>query len=389
MKILMLSTDRALLGEAISTGDAPERHRRYARSVDRLDIIVFSRQGYQTKALAENCFCYATNSRSPLSYVAQSLKIARELFSQTRYDLIVCQDPFLVGLAGYFLKRKFNSKLLIHFHGDFWQNPYWLKASPLNFPLLFLSKFTVRQADALRVVSPGIQAKLVRARIPAGKVKVIPTPVDLDKFKNPDNQTVDSIRAEFKGKKIVLWVGRLSPEKNLPWLLQSFIPVIKKFPETVLLLVGLGREFDKLSQLIHSLGLNQRVKLLGHVSYGSLLNYYHAADIFTLPSLHESFGKVLLEAGAASLPSLASKTTGASSIIQDKKTGFLFPPNNSKQFIDKLSRLLADDKLAQAMGSAAYAHIQNTFSYSIDAQKVVDYWAEIVSGLHLKKSQLS
>jgi glycosyltransferase involved in cell wall biosynthesis len=217
MKILMISTDRALLGENISSGDAIQRHRHYAQQVVKLDIIVFSRLGYQTKELADNLFCYPTNSSSRLYYLTQTIKIAQQLFSQQPYNLIVCQDPFLTALAGYFIKLKFKTKLLVHFHGDFWQNRCWLKESPFNYLFLFLSKFTIRQATAIRVVSPGIKKKLLKKGIAKDKIKVIPTPVNLDKFKNPNNQTVASIKQEFVGKKIILWVGRFSPEKNLDY----------------------------------------------------------------------------------------------------------------------------------------------------------------------------
>ena len=388
MNILIISTDRPLLGEKIGSSDTLQRHCHYAQYVAKLDIIVFSRPGYQTKQLADNLFCYPTNSSSRLFYFSQAFKIAQQLFSQGFYDLIVCQDPFLTALAGYLIKRKFKSKLLIHFHGDFWQNKYWLKESIFNFPLLLLSKFTVRQADALRVVSPLIKKKLIQAGLAKDKIKVISTPVILDKFKDPNNQTLDSIQQEFSGRKVIFWVGRFSPEKNLSWLLETFAQLVKQFPSVVLLLAGQGKEFNKINQLRLSLGLNQQLKLLGHVDYQQLVNYYHAADIFVLPSLHESFGKVLLEAAASAKPSLASRTTGASTILKDKKTGFLFAINNQKQFIDKALKLLNDQKLAQHMGTAAYQHIQQSFNYQQGVQSIVDYWEEITMDLKLKNSSI-
>ena len=389
MKILMISTDRALLGENISTGDALERHRHYAAKLEKLDIIIFSRPGYQTKELAANLFCYPTNSSSKLFYLSQTLKIAKQLFNQGSYDLIICQDPFLTGLAGCFLSRKYTIKLLIHFHGDFWHNKYWLKENVLNFLLLILSKFTVSQADALRVVSPGIQAKLVKSGIKQDKIRVISTPVNLANFATPDNQTVTSLQHQFEGKKIVFWLGRFSPEKNLPFLLESFKTVIQRFPNAILLLGGQGKEFDRINKLKTTLGLSQHVKLLGHLDYLSLPNYYHAAHLFILPSLHESFGKVLLEAGASAKPSIASATTGASAIIQHAQTGFLVEINNHQQFVDYLLKLLKDDKLAQHMGSAAYSHIHQQFNYQQGIKRLVKYWEEIAIGFNPTNSKIS
>jgi len=384
----MISTDRTLLGELVGDGDVVDRHRHYGQLVDKLDIIIFTRSGYQTKKLADNVFCYPTNSPSKISYCLNAKRIARELFAENYYDLIVCQDPFLTGVAGYFIKKKFGSKLLIHFHGDFWDNNYWLKQSIFNYPLLLISQFTVKHADALRVVSSGIKRKLIASGIPAVKIKTIPTPVNLDKFQNHDNQTVLSIKAEFVGKKIIFWLGRMAKEKNLGFLLRSFAQIIKEYPEAVLLLGGLGKELPAVQKQIVQLNLGQNVKLLGRIVYQNAANYFYAADIFVLPSLHESLGKVLLEAAAAARPAVASATTGAKEIIINKRTGFLVGINNQKQFVAKVLSLLANDQLAHKMGNAAFEHVTKNFNYQDTLKQIISYWQEIVMDLKIKQSKI-
>ena len=170
--------------------------------------------------------------------------------------------------------------MLIHFHGDFWNNNYWLKQSIINYPLLLISRLTVKYADGLRVVSSGIKKKLIANGLPAAKIKVIPTPVNLEKFQNPDNQTVLSIKSEFVGKKIIFWLGRMAKEKNLGFLLQSFAQIIKKYPPVVLLLCGQGKELAAVQKRIVQLDLERNVKLLGRIAYQNLANYFYAADIF-------------------------------------------------------------------------------------------------------------
>ena len=384
----MISMERSLLGENVGTGDSVQRHRDYGQSVAQLDIIVLTKKGYQTKQLADNVFCYPTNSFSKLFYFSKAKKIARRIFARDNYDLVVCQDPFLTGLVGYFIKRKFKTKLLIHFHGDFWQNKYWLKENILNYPLLLISKLTIKRADALRVVSPAIKKKLTASGIPAALIKVIPTPVNLGKIKSTDNQTISSIKQQFSGKKIILWVGRLSPEKNLPWFLEVLKKVISQYPDLVFLIAGKGREFNLINTTRVKLGIADYVKLLGSVNYKELVNYYHAADIFVLPSLHESFGKVLLEAAVAAKPVVASATTGAKEIIQDKKTGYLVPINNQKQFTDKLLNLLTNENLAQQMGAAAFKHVQQEYNYHSNIQAIISFWKQIIGHLRFQDHQI-
>lgn len=389
MKILMLSNDQALLGKATSTGDAVARHRAYGRFVEKLSIIVLTKKGrFQTNQLSETVYVYPANAHGVFYCLKNTLSIAKELFAAENYDLIVCQDPFLTGLVGCLLKKKYGLKLLLHFHGDFWGNPYWLKENIFHLPLLWLSKFTVRQADALRVVSESIKTKILRAKITAAQIAVIPTPVNLEHFKTPDNQTVLSIKNEFPGQKIILFVGRLNVEKNLPFLIHCFKKIKSDYRAVVLIIAGDGPEELKIRRLVSALKLEQSIKLLGRVAYHNLLNYFHAADIFVLPSRHESFGKVILEAAAAGKPTVASATTGAKEIILDKKTGFLAGINNQKQFVAKVLSLLTNDQLAHQMGSAAYEYATKNFNYQDTVKQIINYWEEIVMGLKIKRSKI-
>ena len=154
----MLSNDRALLGEAASTGDTIARHRAYGQFVEKLAIIVLTKKGrFKTNQLSETVYAYPTNAHGVFCCLKNGLAIAKKLLAAENYDLVVCQDPFLTGLVGWRLKNKYGLKLLLHFHGDFWDNPYWLKENIFHLLMLWLSKCTVKRADAIRVVSGGIK----------------------------------------------------------------------------------------------------------------------------------------------------------------------------------------------------------------------------------------
>jgi len=124
MRVLMISTDRTLL--STDSGDAFERHQGYTKNINQLDIIVFSKRGFNKKS-KDLLTVYPTNSTTKLNYIFDAFQKAKNIYFPDKFDLIVCQDPFLTGLTGWFLKKRFNVPLLIHFHGDFWQNKYWLR----------------------------------------------------------------------------------------------------------------------------------------------------------------------------------------------------------------------------------------------------------------------
>src|SRR3989344_3565737 len=194
MRVLMISTDPTLLGQG-SGGDAIARHLEYAKQVAQLDIFVLSKKRANVRQLSENC------TVQPLSYWRMK-KAAEKFFRRQPYDLIVCQDPFLTARVGTHLKKKFEKKLIIHFHGDFFDNPFWLQERLRHRYYRRLAERHVRQADSIRVVSDALRPKLEKRYVKREDIYTIPTPVDLEKFRGTPS-------AERAVKKIVLTVGRI------------------------------------------------------------------------------------------------------------------------------------------------------------------------------------
>ena len=145
-----------------------------------------------------------------------------EICREKKIDLIVTQAPFISGLVGYLLAKKFKTKMLLHFHGDYLFNKFWLSERKINIFLLPLAKFLAKRADGIRVMSPGIKEKLIKIGVKANKIKVINTPVNVEKFEKPNSDEVQKIKDKYKGKKIALFVGRLEEVKDLPTLFKGF-----------------------------------------------------------------------------------------------------------------------------------------------------------------------
>ena len=358
----MISIDKGLLGQG-QLGDVVERHAKYGRSVERLDIIIFALKGSKPYKVSSNVTAYPTNSASKLMYGLNAKKVGEELFKKNNYDLIVTQDPFITGFIGVLLKAKFKAKLLVHFHGDFWENPGWLKESKLNWLYLIISKFVVSRSDAVRVMSSGRKDKLVKAGIAEEKIRVISTPVDINKY---DQQSEISSQ---KSGAIVLHVGRNSEEKDYQTLGRAWGIVSQKFPQASFVQVGAGeaiKEFFK----------NIKVQFNKIISQRDLVDYYHQASVVVLSSRSESFGKVLVEANACGKPVVSTATTGAQEIIKDGYNGFLVPIGDANSLADKILELLNDPVKAQAMGENGGRLVQEKFSDN--TEKIISYWKEII-----------
>ena len=352
----MISIDKGLLGKG-QLGDVIERHKKYGEFVDKLDIIVFSKSGFEQYKISDKVTAYPTNSKSKLKYCRNGVNLGKKLFEQNKYDLIITQEPFLTGLVGHKLKKKFGSKLLVHFHGDFWQNKNWLKESKLNFIFLLISKFVVPRADAIRVMSQGQKDKLKKF---GDKVRVISTPVDLEKFLQ--------VQPKYDNKKLVLHVGRYDKVKDFKTLLNSFKIVSDKFSEV---------EFVQVGADLKNIPNNLNIITESNTSPDVLVTkWYPNSDVVVSSSTSESFGKVLVEANACGKPVVSTATTGAKEIIKDGYNGYLVPIGDAKALADKILYLLNNPDIAKEMGENGRKLVKE--KYGDNTEKIINYWQEII-----------
>ncbi|MAF13921.1 MAG: hypothetical protein CMI53_03440 [Parcubacteria group bacterium] len=362
MKVLMISLDKGLLGNG-QLGDVVERHQKYGQYVDQLDIVVFSPTGFTNYKISDKVNSYPTNSLSKLKYYFDAIKIGKELFNKTKYDLIITQEPFVTGLVGVKLKKLFNTKLLVHFHGDFWDNPNWLKENKFNWLFLKMSKKVVPQADAIRVMSQGQKEKF--SKLKNKLVKVISTPVDLEKYQNVSSK-------KNPNNKMVLHVGRYDKVKDFQTLLKAFEIVDSKLSNIDFRQIG--ADLHKIMDIPANLNFisqpNKSSKVL-------VEKWYPMSDVVVLSSTSESFGKVLVEANAAGKPVVSTATTGAKEIIQDGVNGYLAPIGDAQALADKILYLLNNPDKAKEMGENGRKLVKE--KYGDNTNKIINFWQEIVN----------
>lgn len=145
----------------------------------------------------------------------------------------------------------------------------------------------------------------------------------------------------------LLYVGRLSPEKGIRYLIDSLSQLTKEIQFKIsLTIVGSGSEELTLRKKAKKLRLNHCTTFLGYVPYGSeLIKLYQDSHIFILPSLTEGVPLVLTEAMARGVPIIATSVGGVPDIIKDGKNGLLVPPANSQAIAEAVLRLMNDGEL--------------------------------------------
>ncbi len=166
------------------------------------------------------------------------------------------------------------------------------------------------------------------------------------------------------------WIGvvaELHPIKGLDTLIEAFEHFVCDFPQSELVIIGEGNERGTLERQIQLEGVSGRVHLLGHISEAA--KYLSALDVFVLPSRSEGLAYVLLEAGLASLPVVATRVGGIPEVIIDTETGLLVPYGNREALTEAFATLAKDSELRRTLGSALHTKITNGFSLSVMAEQ--------------------
>ena len=154
-------------------------------------------------------------------------------------------------------------------------------------------------------------------------------------------------------------VANFYKTKGLKYLIEA-ASLLKNRAETVFIVIGDGKERPELEALIKRNGLENNFFLVGRIP--DAYRYLKAFDIFVLPSLKEGFSWIILEAMAAELPIVASKTGALPEMIKDGINGFLVEPKNSQALAEKITWLLTHFQEAKNMGFLARKKVEKEFS---------------------------
>jgi len=204
------------------------------------------------------------------------------------------------------------------------------------------------------VISPSAgMAKILRELDVKSHIEVIPNGVDLEKFHNAI--PLPRTQFGFTDQDILLvYAGRLAPEKNIDFLLQSFAGIAQLIPNIYLLIVGGGKKQieEEVQTYISELGMVNRVRIIGMIPYEEIPAYLSMCDVFVTPSASETFGMSTVEAMAAGLPIMGVHSAGTSDIVEDGKLGFL-SPEDIAAYTAKLTYLCLHSGLRKQMGAAA------------------------------------
>ena len=300
-----------------------------------------------------------------------------------QYDLIY-SNYWMSGMVGELISEQLKIPHIITFH------TMGLTKRTFNY-LENESDFRIEnelnlinRSDAIVVPTYQEKENLILNYRTENNIYIVSPGVDLEKFKSKNKFKSREKLNLSQTSKILLSVGRLEPLKGYDVLINalSFLDTSDDFDVQLLIIGGDGKskkELERLNSLKLKHGLSKRVNFLGVIDHDKLPLYFSAADVFVMPSAHETFGIAALEASACNLPVIAPQVGGLKSVVKHAQTGFLSDSNRCPEsLMHYLEILLKNEPLREQFGINSRSHALN-YSWKKSSTDLISVFEDVLS----------
>ncbi len=290
--------------------------------------------------------------------------VLKRLGGEVRTAARLRKKPFVVSLHGgvFDVPNAEREMILKPFVDKFeWGRP---------FGALFGSRRLLEDADHVICVGQS-EMEGAKRELTHDRIAYLPNGVDCARFANGNGAAFRAKHCISAAAFLVLNVSRIDSQKNQALLLEAFAKLRAAVPDAHLVLIGPETQPDyaaRLRQFITANSLTNCARLLPGMRNDNpdLIAAYHACDVFVLPSMHEPFGIVALEAWSAARPVVASRVGGLQSLVRDDETGWFVDPNAAgaaDELASKLRRLAAEPGTRRRLAAAGMAQARSRYDW--------------------------
>ena len=263
-----------------------------------------------------------------------------ETMAKFRPDVIHSHHPFLLGDTALRLAHAHKLPLVFTHHTRYEDYTHYVPGDSEIMKNYVIHLATGYANLAAQVFAPSESiAELMRERGVTSPVAVVPTGVQLERFKNGDGPALRRRLGIPADAFVVGHVGRLAPEKNLDFLARAVLDFLAQDERRRFLVAGVGESLEPMRELFRAAGLAGRFHELGMLTARALTDAYTAMDVFVFASLTETQGMVLTEAMAVGLPAVALDAPGAREVVRDRINGRLLQEESIPGFSAALSEV--------------------------------------------------
>ncbi|GHO68732.1 glycosyl transferase family 1 [Ktedonobacter sp. SOSP1-52] len=308
----------------------------------------------------------------------------RPLFIRRLYefqpDIVHIVDPVVLGATGLAAARLLNKPLVSSYHTNLAAYCTHFGFSFFTQPMWHYNRFIHNQCELTFCPSPST-AQMLRQQ-GFEHLRLWPRGVDTTLFR-PEQHDAELRASWLQGREqpeqkvVLLYVGRVSWEKNLQLLIQAYRQM--DHTRSHLVIVGHGPAHDEIRQELQGLP----VTFTGYLRGEELARAYATADLFAFPSYTETFGQVVLEAMASGLPVVGLRAEGVRDLVQHESTGLLLEAETLSAdervatYRDHLQRLVQQEAMRLEMGEAAHQQA-NRYSWYESMECVIRGYEEVI-----------
>jgi len=294
-------------------------------------------------------------------------------------------------VAGFLRENQFD---IVHCHGLFFPDiSYWalIHSRSTNVITSLSAGFKIRTAGNKvfhwlfahelkkihgRIAISNRARAAIEPYVP-GEYRIIPSGVDLNKFRPGLNPAITKNPAEKK----ILFMGRLDKRKGVEIIIKAMPFILKSHPNVRLIIVGKGPMSNAAKKLTHKLEVREKVTFIGAVKSDDLPRYYCSADVFCSPALGgETLGIVLLEAMACGIPVVASDIPGYNETVVHLNDGLLFPAGDTQKLAESIINILTNNDLRNRLINNGLQKVKN-YAWPLIARLTLDYYYELINKL--------
>jgi len=277
-----------------------------------------------------------------------------EAIPSLKLDIVHSHGPFLLGRLARRIARRYDIPHISTNHTLYTEYAHYFPLAPASWVRGFLVGMMRVYYNSCQQVT--VPSRLTRDRLVSYGVT---TPIEVVPTGIPEPPYILTPRDEIKDRlgipstaKMLLYVGRLAPEKNLLMLLDAFVTISAEDRDAYLIVAGSGRSAATLKHRAENLGISDRTVFTGFIQRTKLDPLYRAAEAFLFPSKTETQGLAVGEALAAGTPAVVVNAGGAPESVNDGVDGFLIE-DDPGQMADRALQLLRDPDLRKRMSEAA------------------------------------
>lgn len=271
--------------------------------------------------------------------------------------------PYIISTRGNFMKETFSKK-------------YWKKKIYYE----FIEKKVLAKASAVHFTAKMEYKEYKDQKFPLKKEIILPNGIDDETFSKRPEKGAFRSKLGLGGKKIILFMSRISWKKGFDTLIPAMKELIREIPNAVLVVAGGDDEryLSTVKKMIDEEGISSHVIFTGLLTGAEQVGAYQDSDVFVLPSYSENFANVLLEAGYFRLPVVATEGVALAEDFAEAAAGFKIR-KDVRELSYALTLVLSNREVAKRMGEAGERLVREKFFWPEIAGEMINAYNEVIN----------